>query len=268
MLSLAKWITSPDALGEASPEFRLTHKLSGKVRSATAYATAFGLYHLLVDGKRASRALLSPGWTAYTDRIQYQTYDITNLLAGNSATLSLIAGRGWALGRIGVSAWGDGQNRENEQPSVKARFDIEYEDGRSETLYTDTAWEVYGTHILYSGFYDGETVDLTSEIKCFGYATESDPAPGAALVSQIGEIVVERERVAPVELIITPKGERVIDFGQNLAGYAEIRIRGRRGDKITLSHAEVLDKDGNFYTANLRSAKTPFPTFLTERKTF
>lgn len=133
-------------------------------------------------------------------------------------------------------------------------LDITYEDGTTECICSDKNVKVYTSHIVNSSIYDGEFVDKTAEVKYIGNAV-CDDCVNTKLVPQQGEKVKEQDIISPVELIITPKGERVIDFGQNLAGYVEIHTKGKFGDKIEITHAEVLDSEGNFYTDNLRKAQ-------------
>ena len=107
--------------------------------------------------------------------------------------------------------------------------------------------------MLFSEIYDGETQDKTVPITNVGKAVEVKIK--TKLIPQIGEWIVEHERLAPIKLFTTPKGERVIDFGQNMTGYVEFKLKAKRGEKIAITHAEVLDKDGNFYNENYRMAK-------------
>lgn len=255
MLSNAKWIISPVDMGDMSTEFRFTLKLGEKLSHATVYASAYGVYNFYVNGKPASRAFMAPGCTDYNNFIQYQTYDITELLADeSSAVFSIVTGLGWAESRLGHPTWPGYTAKKSRLPAAIAAIRLEYSDGSCESIVTDERWDTYTTHIMISELYDGETYDLTSEIKFIGHAI-LDPVSERNLIAQIGPLSVERERISPAKLIITPKGERVIDFGQNLAGYVEFRIKGKRCDRIRISHAEVLDRDGNFYTDNMRLAK-------------
>ena len=245
----AKWIKSDGTIGEISPDFRKSIKLKNKVCKVEACVTSYGVYDFFVNGTKVGKGFMAPGWTSYPSRIQYQRYDITELVSEDTE-LSIIAGKGWALGNIGY----------HRRPAVDcskiaviASIEITYKDGRSETVVTDESWEVYTSKILFSELYDGETVDATAEVKKLCDAiidTEEKPA----LVEQVGEFIAERERVFASEYIVTPNGEKVIDFGQNLAGYVELHIKAKKGDKVVISHAEVLDKEGNFYTENLRKA--------------
>ena len=132
-------------------------------------------------------------------------------------------------------------------------MEILYIDGTREQISTDASWEVYTCPILSSEIYHGETVDLTAPIRCLGHAVECEV--DTKVIPQVGEWIVENEHIAPVELLRTPKGELVLDFGQNLTGYVEVTVQGPRGSRIVLHHAEVLDKEGNLYTENLRGAR-------------
>ncbi|MBR5528838.1 MAG: family 78 glycoside hydrolase catalytic domain, partial [Oscillospiraceae bacterium] len=121
------------------------------------------------------------------------------------------------------------------------------------TFTTDESWDIYTTETLYCELYDGQKVDFTKEIRFVGKAQMTEQ-PVPSLLPQKGEDIVERETVLPVKLIKTPKGETVIDFGQNLAGYVEFKVKGNPGDVVAFSYGEVLDSDGNFYNANYRTA--------------
>lgn len=151
--------------------------------------------------------------------------------------------------------------------SVICSLDVTYKDGSKESFCTDGTWSVHTSHIIDSEIYHGETVDMTADIISLGKAAV-DETVKTKLFAQTGEFVREQERVAPMQVIITPKGERVIDFGQNMTGYVEVRVRGNRGDRIVFTHAEVLDNDGNFYTENMRSAKTGSNMFFPAATTF
>ena len=253
MFENAKWITAGNDFKESLPNFRKTWTAKNTVKKATAYMTAFGVYDFFIDGKKVGNRIMAPGWTFYTKWIQYQEYDITDLL-GTENTLSATLAPGWACGFIG---W----NRMNKTlppyditiSSFVAAFEIEYIDGTKETFTTDESWDVYTTETLYCQLYDGQRVDYTKKPHFVGKALVTEQ-PVPSLVPQIGEAVVERETVLPVELIVTPNGEKVIDFGQNLAGYVEVRVKGNPGDVVAFSYGEVLDKDGNFYNANYRDA--------------
>ena len=245
----AKWICSPKEANVV--DFYKKIALSGKVKKATLGASAMGLYLVRINGKRITDSLLNPGWTSYHVRTQYQTYDVTAFLGGKSAEISVTAAEGWAVGDL---TWKGRHHVFSDTVSVIAWLDVEYADGREEHFATDDTWGVRTSKILYSEIYHGETVDPTARIKKLGTAELSRVK--TKLILQVGKLIHEHERIAPKEFIITPKGERVIDFGQNMTGYVEVRIKGERGGRIVMTHAEVLDAEGNFYNENLRSARS------------
>ena len=249
MIQNAKWITAPCSMGDESPCFQRKLSIPKEVKAATISVSAAGLYKLFLNDKKIGNDIFAPYWTSYRHRIQYQTYDITKQLQKDN-TLKILCGQGWAVGYIAFQ-----RNRHylDDKISVIFSVDITYMDGTEETILSDEDTQVWSSSILYSQMYHGETVDYTVVPKLLGNAQFT--AVSTSLVPQQGEIVCEQERVAPVQAFRTPKGELVIDFGQNLAGYAEIRAHGKKGDKIVVRHGEVLDRDGNFYTENLRSAK-------------
>ena len=251
MLEQAKWIKAPDAIGAAAPEFSKTVSLHGKVKQAIAEVSALGVYELLVNGKKVGDGVLAPGWTSYYHRVQSECYDITDLLSAGENTFSIYAGRGWAVGSIGYRR----TQSYTTHISVIAALELVYEDGRIEHVVTDESFSVYEGIVRFSELYDGEVQDMTKARTLIGAAIP-DEEEKPKIIPRVGEAIKEHERVAAKSLIVTPKGERVIDFGQNLAGYPELRIKGKRGERILFSCAEVLDKDGNFYTENYRDAKS------------
>ena len=258
MKKAASWITSEASIGDGVFTYRKDFSAApGKtVRRATLCASAVGVYSASLNGVRVGKSVLAPGWTSYRNRIQYQTYDVTTSIRAENR-LELNLGRGWAVGYMGYA-------KENgfysKQAAVIAWLDVTYTDGTKECIATDESFEVFSSPVTFAEIYHGETVDLTAECRSLGRATKTSFR--TRLIPQVGADIVENERLAPVSLIVTPKGERVIDFGQNMTGYVEVRICAPRGSRIVLHHAEVLDKDGNFYTANYRTARNE-NTFVT-----
>jgi len=243
----AKWITAPYDFEDGVCTFRKDFTICREVASATLYASAMGIYHPVLNGTKIGDNVLAPGITSYLYRVQYQSYDITALLQRDNV-LEIGVGNGWAK-----SDYGWTKECYTEHTSLIAWAEIIYCDGTKESIFTDTEWKVYTSEVVFSQLYHGETVDKTAKIICVGNAKETKVL--SQLIPQEGEWIKEQERFAPVEILHTPKGETVIDFGQNLTGYVEVNICGAPGDKIELHHGEVLDKDGNFYNANYRSAR-------------
>lgn len=259
----AKWITGPgNDTALSSPLFRKSFNLNKTIRSATAYITARGLYEASINGKRVGEAYLTPGWTSYKDHLQYQAYDVTPLLKKGTNVITALLGDGWYKGRIGFNYqkafYGDTR-------ALLMQVEVEYTDGSKETLTTNESWKTSYGPILMSDIYDGEIYDARKERSGWtepGYTEDDSWKPVRVvengydnLVGMSGPTVTKHERINAIKILRTPKGELVADFGQNLVGWVELKARGPRDTRITLSHAEVLDKAGNFYTDNLRTAK-------------
>ena len=245
----AKWITSPKDMGRAAVTFYRNFHPQKAIKKATVCASSMGVYAFYLNGERIGKGVLTPGWTSYRHRVQYQTYDVTSLLKPENR-LEFGVGQGWAVGFIG---YGHSNHFFADHTSLIAWLDVTYTDGSREQLVTDEGWLVESSCVLSSEIYHGETVDLTASAQRIGSAVLSDVK--TKLIPQVGEWITEQERLSPVEIIRTPRGELVIDFGQNMTGYVEIRAKGRRGDRMVIHHAEVLDRDGNFYNENYRAAR-------------
>jgi alpha-L-rhamnosidase len=249
MIERAKWIRSPEDRDEACFEFYKRLHFEKKIRKATLCVTAMGLYKAYINGKAVSDALFTPYFTSYNKRLQYQTYDVTELLRMDT-DLSILAAEGWAVGNL-VALPGV-HHRYSDHIAVKFAVEVEFEGGEVLVVLSDESVGVRNSHILSSSIYNGEVVDKTLPIRELGRAVLSDVS--AVLLPQEGAEVHEQEIVYPSALITTPKGEKVIDFGQNMVGYVELTVTGKPGDRIVMSHGEILDKDGNFYNDNLRTA--------------
>jgi alpha-L-rhamnosidase len=140
-------------------------------------------------------------------------------------------------------------------PALIAALELEYKSGEKETLLTDESWQIARSECLFTGIYDGEITDarITPEFKDNARLYDYDKG---VLIPFEGEKTKEIETVLPKELIITPAGECVIDFGQEITGNVEFTLTAKSGDTVRINCAEVLDKDGNFYNANYRTAKS------------
>lgn len=246
MIRKAKWISSAVDTDGALPVFEKRVEIIKKLKKATAYVSAMGVYDFFINGKKVGEYLLTPGFTSMDKFVQYQEYDIKNLLIQelnetDEIDFSIRVARCWVSTLYA------------KELSCIVAISLEYLNGEKQEIFSDETWNVYTSQIIFSSWYNGETLDLTAPVKYLGNAVEN--TFNTQLIAQVGEYVREQERVAAKRLIITPKGEKVIDFGQNLAGYVEIRYQGKKGQRIKISHAEVLDKGGNFYTENYRESK-------------
>lgn len=251
MIQDANWISTSADIGEICPIFSKKIKINKTVKKAVISISATGVYEARLNDKRIGDFILAPGCTSYKSRLQYQTYDITDMI-NDENVLSICLGKGWYRGRISVEDKAINQT----DGAVIAELIVTYSDGSEEKIITDNSWDVSTSHILFSDIYDGETYDALSEIKDLGKAFINDTVSKTTLIEQEGETVKEQKKIYPVRMFTTPKGERVIDFGQNIAGYVSLNLTAKSGDRVVISHGEVLDSDGNFYNENYRSSKS------------
>lgn len=259
----AKWITvSGKDTSARSPLFRREFSLKKPFKSAMAYITAKGLYEANINGQRVSDTYFAPGWTSYKNHLQYQVYDVTAALKSGVNVLGVTLGNGWYKGRIGFN---NQKNFYGDTRGLLMQIEVEYTDGTKETINTDESWKYAYGPIMASDIYDGETYDARMEKAGWANTGYKEDASWTAvgmmekgseqLVAMSGPPVRKREQFKALKIFKTPAGETVVDFGQNLVGWVMLKAKGAAGTKITLSHAEVLTKEGNFYTVNLRSAK-------------
>ncbi len=251
----SEWITHTLSEEEkASPIFEKSFGLEKEpIKKARLYITAAGIYEAYLNGKKVGEDFFAPGWTSYTHRLQYQTYDITPYLEQENC-LEVMLGNGWYKGYLGFN---ETPNHYGDRTALRALVLLEYQNGTREVVGTDTSWKVRTQAVRDAEFYYGETQDLT---------LEAQPAGGAVLfpkdcINKVGELVSQEtepvritKRFSVKEKFVTPKGELVLDFGQNMAGFVEVRLPALEGKQLVVRHAETLDKEGNFYTENLRSA--------------
>ena len=209
-------------------------------------ATALGVYFAEINGVRVGDAYLAPGWTSYHKTLQVQEYDITPLVKDGENRIAVSVGEGWYCGPLI-------HDLRPENYGNQTAFCADIEANGKCVLSTDESWTSRESVIRESGIYGGESVDLTAERKQL--TTCVVQFDKSVLVPQMCEPVRTVERLPVKRVMRTPKGELVYDFGQNLAGVAEVKTPADFKGTITLQYAEIL-VNGNFYTDNLRCAKS------------
>ncbi len=248
----AQWIKSPKMAAERELYFSRNFKVNKELVSASLEITALGVYFAEINGERVGDYIFAPGWTSYHKRLQVETYDVTSMIKAENA-IKISVAPGWKAHDYFSKNWGEPFLGRNEMALLCA-LSLEFADGEKRIITSGGDWKCeYGKNI-YSNFYNGYVFD--PEYKDLQPAKAMVfPHTKKILLDRQGEKVIEQERLEAKEIIITPKGEKVIDFGQNMTGYVEFKIKGNKGERVVISHAEVLDAQGNFYTDNLRSAK-------------
>jgi Glycogen debranching enzyme len=262
----AAWITPDSAAIDSQAEaiflLRTTFNTRSRISRATLYATALGLYELELNGQRVGDWQFTPGWTSYHSRLQVQAYDVTRqLLAGEGNAIGASLANGWYKGDL---AWNNQKSIYGDQRALLLQLHIDYDDGTTELVTSDRSWHASTGPILMSELYHGETYDARLEKAGWsqfayddkGWAEVTEAAQSKEiLVMQENEPVRIIEKLKPIALIQTPRGETVLDMGQNMVGRIHFHVDFPAGTAITLLHAEVLDREGNFYIGNLRKAK-------------
>lgn len=231
--------------------------ISKEVESARLYVTGLGLYEAFLNGEKVGNEYLTPYCNDYNAYVQYQTYDVTNgIKKGNLLEIAL--GNGWYKGRFGL------KHRENifgSEYVAAAKLVINYADGSEEEIVTDESWNARPSYVTDGNIYDGEYVDCTrniSEISGVRYVDRE-----FNVTERISLPVVIKHKIKPV-LYVSPKGEKILDFGQNFSGFVSFDCDLKYGQKVRLAAGEVLQSDC-FYRDNLRTAKAEF-TYVSDGK--
>ena len=243
------------------PCLRKTFFVNKPVKRAVAYASALGLYELNINGKRVGTDYFTPGWTDYTKRVYYQSYDVTNLLTRGGNAVGAILADGWYAGYIGF-----GKKREHygDKPRLCVQLEIEYTDGSRQTIATGKSWKAAYGPLLEADFLMGETYDSSRENPnwCTYWFNDAAWAPVAVtdriegkLQAYPGVTVQNILQIKPKKRTEPTKGVYVFDMGQNFAGWVRLNVQGRAGTKVVLRFAEMLNPDGTIYTTNLRAAR-------------
>ncbi len=241
-------------MGKACPLFRKDFYIEKEVASAILYVTARGVYEAKINSQRVGDFIMAPGWTSYHNRIQVQHYDVTKLLQEeNSIIIELAEGWFWRL-------------KKKQPKAIIAQLHIEYSDGSSEDIGTDESWLVAESRLRFCHLYNGIEYDATYTPVFDTVASVAPDNSQSLLIPQEGEYVKEQERLGVKEIIVTPKGETVLDFGQNMTGYLEFTVDAVKGVEISFSFGEILNKDGNFYNENYRTAKAIYRYISKEGK--
>ncbi|WP_205650204.1 family 78 glycoside hydrolase catalytic domain [Actinoplanes solisilvae] len=243
------------------PLLRREFPVDRKVSRARVYSTALGVYELSLNGRKVGDHQLAPGWTDYTKRVQYQTFDVTDQLVAGTNTIGAMLGDGWYSGSIG---W-FGDKLYGERPELLAELRIDYTDGTSQTIGTDGTWRSADGPVLRADNVHGETYDARLEPQGWRGSAFDDAAWSAAtvrttaltqpLIAQVDPPVKVTQELAAKTLTQPKPGVWVFDLGQNMVGATRLRVSGTAGQTVRIRHAEVLNPDGTVYTANLRTAQ-------------
>jgi len=268
----AEWIGLDRAVGRDDPSSEFT-KLSarylrkeqilpGKIEKATAYICGLGLYELRINGQKAGDHVLSPGQTQFEERALYVTYDVTSLLQSGNNAIGVILGNG----RFFPMRQSEPFTMEGYGfPKLLLQIDIQYKDGSNGQIITNDQWKLTADGpIQENNEFDGEKYDARKEMPGWDQAGYDDSSwreanivssPTKQISAQMTEPIRITEDIKPAVITEPRQGTYIFDMGQNMVGWVELKVKGRKGDKIKLRFAEALKDDGELYLDNIRSAK-------------
>lgn len=250
----ADWI---DPEGEIDPQafkpapcLRRDFDLDAPARSARLYATAHGLYELWLNGQRVGDRWMTPGWSAYHTRLEYQTYDVTDLLRPGANALGAILGDGWWRGKLSLDSKRNGYG---ERLALLLQLEVALADGSQVVVTSDGQWRATSDGpVRKSDWKDGEIYDARREMPGWNEpdfdARGWHPArvvdhPKDLLAASSSPPVRRKERFTP-RILHSPGGQTILDFGQNISGHVQFRAQGPAGTQVKLSHVEALGKTG------------------------
>ena len=256
----AKWITGNYRVNKKQRYpvdcFRKRFTAS-EVKKARLYITACGLYEARLGGEKAGNFCMAPGHTDYRKRVQYQSYDVTELVKNGENELTVRLADGWYRGSCG--AWGL-KNQYGRETKLLAQLEITHNDGSVQVITTDKSWDWSNDGpIRFADNKDGEVVEAARAPSYGGKAKET--THNVVPTASDNVPVTEHERFHPT-MSLAPNGRRLFDFGQNIAGWLELRFRAKQGQRIRIRCGELLDESGNLTLKNIQCARKNFATPL------
>ena len=228
---------------------------------ARLYATSYGLYRIFLNGEKAGDFVLAPGSTDYKHRLQVQAYDVTNLLKEGENTLTAELADGWYRGHNGAKGR---QNTYGKQTKLFYQLEVFYQDGYKEVVLSDgqECWSQDGP-LSFADLRDGEVYDFNKKPSYQGKARKVNKFQAPFAFSN-NVAVKEKETFAPVSVVTTKSGKRLVKFPENIAGYVDLVIEGKKGQKVDIALGELLDEDGELTLRNIQCHYKGKPTPLQE----
>jgi len=246
------WITNTeDTASYYAPYFRKVVQTHGKLVRATAYVAGVGYHELYINNKKAGDAFLEPGYTRFDRRILYVAYDVTSLLATGKNCLGVILGNGWYNVQT-KAVWYFEKAPWRKSARLRLNLRLQYADGAVEFVSTDGSWKFSDGPLRFNSIYAGEEYDARKEINNWCSAGFDDSKWANVLTTQSPGGVLSAQEAPPIKVIRTIKpagvfslgnGKYLFDMGENFAGTARLKIKGKEGAKVTLRFGERINDD-------------------------
>lgn len=251
-----------------APFFRKEAVLKQEIKKARLYVSSLGLYEFHINGNKIGDDYFTPGWTDYNKRVYYQTYDVTNNLQEGKNAFGAIVAEGWYAGYLAYALFINNpvvKNFYGDVPLLKAQIEIEYKNGQKEIIASDEKWKTNHGPILEADILNGETYNANLEFENWSQSDFDDSnwqasevyaaKPDRKIECYPGDPVQVFSELKPKSITPRDGGKYIFDLGQNFAGIVRLKVKGQKGDKITLKFGEALFPDGNLMTENLRMAR-------------
>lgn len=250
---------------ECHPYFRHDFEVTKPVKQARLYIAGQGLFHAEINGKKVGHEYLTPYCTAQDAWIQYLSFDVGELVGTGRNTIGSMNGNGWSKGRFGTFSTLNAPYADHF--TLIAELHLVFADGTQKVIGTNEDWLCHPSAIMLSSIYDGEAIDQRKHLAHWSepmevsekwtHAAIDESFDKTKLSERLSLPVIVKETVKPVGMIRTPKGETVLDMGQNMVGWIRCTVAEPEGEEVTLEYGEVL-QGGNFYRDNLRRAEAKF----------
>ena len=234
--------------------------VSKNITRATAYVCGQGLFEWYINGSKIGDQVLVPALSEFSKRSYYLTFDVTGKLKKGDNAFGVILGNGRYFDPRHT-----GDQPKYGFPKLMFQLSIEYSDGSSEMVISDDTWKITANGpIVANNEFDGEEYDATKEMPGWNKPGFDDSAWQKAeyvsaasprLDAQPCPSIAVMETIKPVSVKEISPGVFIFDMGQNMVGWTKLNVKGKRGDKVKMRFAEILNDDGSLYLANIRSAK-------------
>jgi alpha-L-rhamnosidase len=246
--------------GLAAPLVRKKFQISKSISQARAYICGLGYYELFINGQRIGDNVLDPGYTNYSKRLLYTTYDVTGNLQQNTNAVGVMLGRGW-YGITTPNVWNDYRAPWNSEPKAIIRLNIQFTDGTSTDIISDGSWKAAEGPVVFDSIRAGEIYDARKEKSGWETSGYDDTGwdngqevsgPQGILAAQTIQPVKAVDTLTPVSVSNPKAGVYVYDLGRNIAGWCRLTVSGPAGTNIVLKHGQRLNGDGTVNVDELR----------------
>ena len=260
----AQWIGRRRGIESDAPPavwLRREFSLPAAPASARIYLTARGIFDLWINGQRVGADRLAPGWTDYRHRLDYHVHEVTTLLRAGNNAIGVVLGDGWWSGYLSEPQF---QLRYGVDPSLLAQLIVRDAEGRETCVASDGDWQAARGPILANALYHGETYDARRELPGWSEpgarrrgwkAVDLFAPPAIELRAKHCPPIRSMEERKPCAVTAPQPGVFIFDLGENIVGWARLRVTAATGTEVRLRFGEMLAADGSLYTENLRSAR-------------